>query len=641
MNWPDNGPDDCRFHSAATILSAGSSDTAILPFHPPLALLRIAFLAIFFGVLAACTTVPGHPVDAADDPQAQPELASGVTRKAGTVAERFMVSAANPLAVEAGVAMLRRGGSAVDAAIAVQMVLTLVEPQSSGIGGGAFLLHFDGSRVQAYDGRETAPAGVSQTVFQRPDGTSMPFFEAVVSGRSVGVPGVLRMLELAHRTHGRLPWETLFVPAIRLAEEGFAISPRLATLLAGERYLHLDGDARALFYDTDGKPHPAGHRLENPQLAQTLRRIAREGSDAFYQGKLAEAIAGKVRSHPSRPGTMTAADLASYRAVERPALCSPHRSWTICGMPPPSAGGVAVIQMLGILDRKGIDRFAPADGQPATEAVHRFAEAGRLAFADRGRFIADLDFAPLPAPGVDALIDPDYVSRRAELIGETSMGRAAPGQPFAQHPAWRDGQAPDQPSTSQISVVDSYGNGLSMTTSIENAFGSRQMIAGFLLNNQLTDFSFDATDEKGEKGEKGWRGPVANRIEPGKRPRSAMSPTLVFDRRSGALVMTLGSPGGPPIINYVAKALVGVLHWNLDLQQAFDLPNFGSRNGPTELERGRFSPGRVAALEAKGHAIRLSDQTSGLQGIMRRRINGREVWFGAADPRREGVARGD
>jgi gamma-glutamyltranspeptidase/glutathione hydrolase len=560
-----------------------------------------------------------------------PEAATGYAEKPGWAAKSFMVAAANPHAVDAGYAMLRQGGAAIDAAIAAQLVLTLVEPQSSGIGGGAFLMHYDGKTVQAFDGRETAPAAATEALFQNPDGSPISRTAGVVGGRSVGAPGVLRMLEMAHRQHGKLAWKDLFKPAIALADGGFAISPRLHALLRGDQHLRRDPTAAAYFYH-DGQPWPAGHVLKNPALAQTLRAIAAGGADAFYKGPLARAIAHKVATYPGNPGLLTAADIGAYVPKLRKPVCSDYRAYTVCGMPPPSSGGIAIAQMLGILETRDMAAVAPVDGVPGTEAIHLFAEAGRLAYSDRNRYAADTDFVPLPGRGVDGLIDKAYLARRAKLIGERSMGVAPAGTPPGMDVAWGRDNAIETASTSHLVVVDANGAGLSMTTSVEDAFGSRQMVAGFILNNQLTDFSFDSRDEAG---------PVANRVQPGKRPRSAMSPTIVFERASGKLVLAVGSPGGPAIINFVAKTLVGALDWGLNVQQAINLPNFGSRNGPTELETGRFSKAQQDALAARGHALRSYEMNSGLHAVQRIMIHGEPWWFGGADPRREGVARGD
>ncbi|MYM95878.1 gamma-glutamyltransferase [Duganella vulcania] len=561
-----------------------------------------------------------------------PEIATGFAEKAGKSAQKFMVAAANPLATQAGYQMLKQGGAAIDAAIATQLVLTLVEPQSSGIGGGSFLLYSDGKRVQSYDGRETAPATADEHLFQDKDGKPVSREIGVIGGRSVGAPGVLRMLELAHKEHGKLPWKALFAPAIKLAEDGFNVSPRLNALLNYDRYLARDPVARAYFFGEDGKPRPVGYLLKNPELARTLREIADGGADAFYKGRIARDIAAKVAGHPTNPGKLTAADIAGYQAKERTPICSDYKAWTVCGAPPPSSGGIAIAQMLGILEVKDISPYKPVNGMLTAEGIHLFSEAGRLAYADRNRYVADTDFVPLPGKGVTALLDKDYLKQRASLIGEKSMGRANYGTPATMQVAWGADTAIDKPSTSHLVAVDAYGGGLSMTTSVEDAFGARQMVDGFMLNNQLTDFSFDSQDENG---------PIANRVQAGKRPRSAMSPTLVFDKGTHKLVLATGSPGGSAIINYVAKVLVGTLDWQLDVQQAISLPNIGSRNGPTELEAGRVAPAVVEQLKARGHQVREFELNSGLQGIQRRTAGGKEQWFGGADPRREGVVLGD
>ncbi|MBS1162216.1 MAG: ggt 1 [Burkholderiaceae bacterium] len=584
---------------------------------------RIAALCCAL-LLAACASAPERP--------SAPEAASGFRPGLqSTTAQRHMAAAANPLAAEAGREMLREGGSAVDAAIAMQMVLTLVEPQSSGIGGGAFLLHFDGRRVQAYDGRETAPLAAEENLFMA-GGKPMAFHDAAVGGRSVGTPGVLRMLEAAHRQHGRLAWARLFEPAIRLADEGFPVSPRLHALLNDEKFLARDPAARAYFYDADGAPKAVGTVLRNPPLAATLRAIAGGGADAFYRGEIAAEVVRIVSSHPNA-GRLAAADLAAYQAKERTPVCTDYKRWRVCGMPPPSSGGIAVAQMLGIFAVRNIAVVPPVDIggqlQPQVDAVHLFSEAGRLAFADRNLYVADPDFIP-----VDwiALTNPRYLADRAKLIGDRSMRRAAPGVPAGYRVAWAADES-QRIATSHISAVDGFGNAVSMTTSIEDAFGARLMVRGFLLNNQLTDFSF-LPSEDGK--------PIANRVQPGKRPRSSMAPTLVFDRASGEMVAALGSPGGSQIIGYVARTLVGVLDWDLDIQQAISLANFGSRNGPTEVEQGRVGRSVIEGLQARGHEVGEIPMTSGLQGIVRVRLaDGHRGWAGGADPRREGVALGD
>lgn len=591
-------------------------------------MLSLKYLPFALLVLSA----PVLAQDAAVRPADAPEIHTGYADKAGWAARKFMVAAANPLAVDAGYRILRQGGSAIDAAIATQLMLTLVEPQSSGIGGGAFLLHYDGKNVQAFDGRETAPAAADEHLFQNKDGTPVSRATGVVGGRSVGAPGVLRMLEMAHRQHGKLPWKSLFAPAIAMADKGFPVSQRLNGMLMFDKHLRKDPAAGAYFYDKAGTPWPVGHVLRNPALAATLREIAAGGADAFYQGRIAQEIAAKVAAHPTNPGLLTAADIAGYRPRLRVPVCSDYRAYTVCGMPPPSSGGIAVAQMLGMLETKDMRAYAPVDGVLGADAVHLFTEAGRLAYADRNRYAADTDFVPLPGRGIPSLIDKTYLRQRAALIGDKSMGTAQAGTPPGMEVAWGLDNAIETASTSHFVVVDGQGAGLSMTTTVEDAFGSRQMVGGFILNNQLTDFSFDSADASG---------PVANRVQAGKRPRSAMSPTVVFERQSGKLVLAVGSPGGPAIINYVAKTLVGTLDWGLNVQQAISLPNFGSRNGPTELESGRFSPAVQDALKARGHTLRSYEMTSGLHGVQRILIHGEPWWFGGADPRREGVAKGD
>jgi len=575
-------------------------------------------------LLAACAS-PGPP----SQPEPSSPLRAGSTP---VLAHRHMAASANPLATEAGVEILRAGGSAVDAAIAIQLVLALVEPQSSGLGGGAFLLHWDGREVTALDGRETAPQAADERLFLTADGKPMAFTDAVVGGRAVGTPGTVRLLETAHRQYGVLPWQRLFGPAIRLSEDGFAVSPRLHQLLASDRFLRTNAAAAALYYNADGTPKAVGSRLRNPALAATLRAIQRDGAAAFYSGAIAADMVQAVQSHPNA-GRLAASDLATYAVKRREPLCTPYKDWLVCGMPPPSSGGIAVAQMLGIFTYRNIAVFPPEPPgslAPRAEAVHLFAEAGRLAFADRNLYVADSDFVDVNVAG---LVDPAYLKQRAQLIGDRSMGTAQPGTPPGRAAAWAADPSPPRSATSHISVVDGQGRAVSMTTTIEDAFGARLMVRGFLLNNQLTDFSFlPMIDGK----------PVANRVQPGKRPRSSMAPTLVFDRATGALVATLGSPGGSQIIGYVARTLVATLDWSLDIQQAISMPNFGSRNGPTELEAGRFGTGVIDALKARGHEIREIDMASGLQGITRAPLpDGRPGWAGGADPRREGTAAGD
>ncbi|WP_457369955.1 gamma-glutamyltransferase [Pseudomonas sp. TE36184] len=592
-------------------------------------------------IAAALALVACHsPVN---EPPAAPELGSGYrTDLSPRHAAQHMAAAANPLAAEAGREMLRQGGSAIDAAIAMQAVLTLVEPQSSGIGGGAFIMLWDGNRVQAYDGRETAPAGATERLFLKPDGQPMAFTAAQIGGRSVGTPGVLRALELAHKKTGHLPWARLFEPAIRLSEHGFAISPRLHSLIAADRFIPQSPEMAAYFLNADGTPKATGTLLKNPALAAVFKRIAEEGPDALYQGPIADEIARKVQGHRNA-GSLSEADLAGYAAKERAPLCTDYKRWKICGMPPPSSGGIAIAQILGTLQAlqardprlaiapmTPLKSASPAGLEPTPEAVHLIAEAGRLAFADRALYVADADFVPVPVAG---LVAPDYLARRAALIGERSLGIAQPGQPAGIQVAYAPDRSPLRISTSQVVAVDDQGGAVSMTTTVESAFGSHLMVQGFVLNNQMTDFSF-IPEENGQ--------PVANRVQPGKRPRSAMAPTLVFDRHSGELLAALGSPGGSQIIEYVSKSLVAMLDWQLDPQAAISLPNFGSRNGATELETGLFSPALKQALRDKGHALSEIEMTSGIQAIVRTRdAQGKVLLSGGADPRREGEALGD
>jgi gamma-glutamyltranspeptidase/glutathione hydrolase len=552
-------------------------------------------------------------------------LLAGGSPRAGepVVSEAFMVSTANPHASRAARDIILQGGSAVDAAIAAQLVLTLTEPQSSGIGGGAFMLHFDAKagEVVSYDGRETAPASATADLFRRADGTLMDWTEAAEGGVSVGVPGVIAMLEMAHREHGRLAWADLFEPAITLARNGFAISPRLFEVIGWIEEPQRFPELFALYFEPDGSPKPVGTLLANPKLADTLEILAQHGADAFYTGVIAQRIIDAVAATPVNPVVMTMDDFANYRAVERPAVCVDYRQWEVCGMGPPSSGGVAVAQILLLLE--GTDLAAVEPG--SLEAVHLISEAQRLAYADRDLYLADSDFVAVP---VDALIDEAYLAERAALIDpDVSMGEAQPGT----LEGWDESSlAPDDGdhgfSTSHISIVDSWGNAVSMTTSIERGFGSRLMSGGFMLNNELTDFSFEAEVDGI---------PIANRVEPGKRPRSSMAPTIVLDQ-DGNLVMAIGTVGGSRIITYVAKTLIAALDWELDIQAAIELPHHLNRNGTTELEEGTVLVDHVAALEAMGHAVAMREMTTGLSGF----FIADGVIYGGADPRREGIALG-
>lgn len=545
---------------------------------------RLILLALLLPLAAFAQEVP-------------PEPATGFTARQSVPAARHMVAAAHPLAAEAGREILRAGGSAVDAAIAAQLVLGLVEPQSSGLGGGGFLLHYqaESGAVTSFDGRETAPAAARPDRFLASGGTRLGFLDAVLDARSVGVPGLMPMLELVHARHGRLPWARLFDPALRLAENGFPVGSRLHELLAEDRFLGND-PAAALLYYPGGAPLPAGAILRNRAYADTLRALARDPA-ALQKGAIADDIVRAVG------GDLTTADLARYRAVERPPVCRPYRLWVVCAMGPPSSGGVAVLQILGLLEAHDLAAMAPL----SPGFAHLFAEAGKLAYADRARWLGDPDVVAVPVAG---LLAPDYLRARARLIDPAgAMARASAGEPGT-------------PNTTHLSVVDGAGNAVALTSSIEYLFGAHRMVRGFLLNNELTDFSFAP------------EGP--NRVEAGKRPRSSMAPTIVLDRQ-GRLVATLGSPGGSWIIPYVAETLVGLLDWRLDPQSAIDLPHLGSRGGAVELEQGTAAAALKPALEALGHEVTIDDMTSGLHAIV---IRDGVLW-GGADGRREGAVLGD
>ncbi|WP_416561020.1 gamma-glutamyltransferase family protein [Limnohabitans sp. yimb22184] len=606
---------------------------------------QFALSLIALALLSACATPPTGLTTTQAPANAwrysvpeQPEAASGNSAKPGWAYARQAVAAANPLATDAGHQVLRAGGSALDAAIAVQMVLGLVEPQSSGIGGGAFLLHFDGRQVTAYDGRETAPSGARSDMFMD-QGKPISFDDAVQSGHSVGVPGAVRMLEAAHQQHGRLPWAQLLAPAIALAEQGFRVSPRLHALLQADPHLKKDPLALRFFYQADGQAWPVGHVLRNPEYAHVLRRIAEAGSRALHEGPVAQAIVARTAQAP-RPGTLSLQDLKSYQPREREALCFDHtvisRAYRICGFPPPSSGQIAIGQILGMLGHTQAQGPELAGGLPSPDFLHRYTQASRLAFADRAQYVADPDFVSAPAGDWRSLLAPGYLRERSQLIGTQAMKTAPAGQPGGQTTSFAPMPTQTEYGTSHISVVDAQGRAVAMTTTIEAAFGARRMVTtdptrpgGFLLNNELTDFSLAPADAQGR--------PIANRVEPGKRPRSSMSPTLVFDKASGQLLISGGSPGGALIIHYTTKLLTGTLHWGLNAQQAIDLPNFGSLGGPTLLEAQRFERSTVDALQLRGHEVREMDMTSGLQAIKRTPSG----WFGGADPRREGVVLGD
>ena len=576
-------------------------------------LVTASLLALFAGVAAAQET------------SRTPEAATGVAPKELAVATRHMVVAAHPLAAEAGREILRAGGSAVDAAIATQLVLGLVEPQSSGLGGGAFIVHWDaaGSAVQTYDGRETAPAGAKPDRFLK-DGRPMPFDDAVRSGLSVGVPGVVRAMELAHKTHGKLPWAKLFDPAIRLAEDGFPVPRRLNLLLSWRGADKFAAAARAYFFDDTGLARAEGATLKNPEYAATLREISGKGAGAFYEGRIAAAIVAATASAPIAAGDMMLADLSGYQAKPRAALCFAYRLRKICGMGPPSSGTVTIAQTL-----KLIEPLAEVQGnaaQMSAPALHVIVEAEKLAYADRNRYLADPDFVPIP----DGLLDAGYLGERRKLINPgRAMDKAEAGLPpgLSKRTFGKDATR-ESAGTSHISIVDDVGNAVAMTTTIESAFGSHLWAAGFLLNNELTDFSFQPADQSGAA--------IANAVNGGKRPRSSMAPTLVFDQ-NGALEIVTGSPGGSRIILFVVKTLVAMLDWGLNPQEAAALVNFGSEGGTLQVETDSSALWPALQMTSYGHTVSTDMMTSGVHTIVRR--SGRLE--GGADPRREGVALGD
>lgn len=600
--------------------------------------LRSEFVLLTFALFAILIQ---NSTVAAQVSRAAPEAASRLSKQGVTRSKRFMVAAANPLAVRAGYDILAAGGSAVDAAIAVQLVLNLVEPQSSGIGGGAFLLHWDQARssLTTYDGRETAPATAQPDRFMR-NGRRMPFGRAVHSGLSIGTPGLVALLARAHRKHGRLPWAQLFAPAIKLSREGFMISPRLAFLVSWMGYKNFGPHARQYFFDDTGAPKPAGARLVNLEFAATLRAIANRGPEAFYSGAIAQAMVDAARNAPNAAGDLSLDDLAAYRVAERPPVCQRYRSFNICGMGPPSSGALTVAQSLSLIERYNIGTQPPHAMN--VKALHVIAEAQKLAYADRNRYIADPDVVAVPS----GMLDAGYLSERGKLLNRR---RAAPRQkpglpPGAARQAFGRDETIEASGTSHISVVDANGNAVSMTTTIESAFGSRVMAAGFLLNNELTDFSFRPVDADGRS--------IANAVGPNKRPRSSMAPTIIF-RPDGSFHAALGSPGGSRIILYVTKAIVGLIDWKLDAQAAVNLPNFGSRGRGFELEiqpaitigdwtrylsfAARPSVWHAIKLKPFGHEVRPNLMTSGLHVIVKRD----DGYEGAADPRREGMVLGD
>jgi gamma-glutamyltranspeptidase/glutathione hydrolase len=537
-----------------------------------------------------------------------------------------MVVAANPYAAKAGLEILKRGGSAVDAAIAVETVLSLVEPQSSGIGGGAFLLHFDPSNEQMnfYDGREAAPMAATPDIFKPiTDVPGHVKLDAIYGGLSVGVPGALAALKMAHERHGVLPWAEVFEPAIRLAEEGFIVSPRLEHYITIDEKLMLVPASRDYFYDENGDPLKAGHLLKNSKQAAVLKRIASEGISAFYTGDIAEKIVDAIKNAPNNPGLMEVSDLANYRAKERDVICGTYRIYKVCSIPPPSSGGHTMIATLGMLDEFKINEMEPH----SAEAYNIILEAESLAYADRNQYTGDTDFIDVPVKG---MIDRDYLDARAKLIKPgTSMGKAPYGNPPSEIVLDNgEGLVLDIPSTTHFSITDKWGHVVSMTATVESMFGSRLMVEGFMLNNELTDFSIIPRDGEGRL--------VANRVQGGKRPMSSQTPTIIFDQQNKP-VLIIGSPGGASIINYVTQTVINVLDWNMDMQAAISAPHVLSRNGPALIEEGTDAEQLVEPLKALGHDVEVVTLMSGLHGIrLRYQQDGTRSLEGGADPRREG-----
>ena len=584
--------------------------------------------AVFGGIVLE--TVLGSPGPARPDVEAvAPEALIDRSDRTAVYANDFMMVAAHPVAAQIGAAVLEDGGSAVDAIIAAQMALNLVEPQSSGIGGGAFLLVWDAEtqKLVSYDGRETAPADSNGGYVRDETGKPRPFMEVVTGGRSVGVPGVLRMLELAHQDSGRMAWADLFQPTIDLAQKGFPVSPRLHGLLQNAKFLSDMEPAASYFYDPDtGEPYPVGSILQNPDLADSLDAIAQNGADAFYTGPMAEAIVATVRNADRNPGMLSVEDMAGYKAVRRDPVCMAYHLNQVCGMGPPSSGATTVLQILGHLEygAKRIGSLPPL----SPEAVQYFGEAMRLAFADRARFLGDADFVSIP---VTEMLTPGYLSTRAKLmdLGSGEKSDLPPGNPLGDQ-AFQSNvldDSPELPSTTHLVAVDRNGSVATMTSSIETGFGSRLMVGGFLLNNQLTDFAW--SDEKDGI-------PLANRYEPGKRPRSSMAPTLVLGP-DGKPRLAIGSPGGSRIIGFVAQSLVGVLDWNMSVQEAIDMPHFLNRNGAMELEDHPDLDGLEPVLAGRGYEVQRRAMASGLHGV---EFSG-GLLVGGADPRREGLAVGE
>ncbi|GAB2682439.1 gamma-glutamyltransferase [Aliiglaciecola aliphaticivorans] len=582
--------------------------------------MKLLYKVVFVFCLISFNQVNGKQTTREDR---EPEAATGVSQKKARIAQEYMVVSANPYASWAGKNIINNGGSAIDAAIAVQAMLTLVEPQSSGIGGGNFILYWDNKakKLHTFDGRETAPSKANAYLFVQ-DGKPMKWRDAVVGGRSVGVPGALKALEKAHSQFGKLPWNALFKDTINTAEKGFTVSPRLEKLLSLKFHPGLEAFLipKTYFYP-NGIELKQGTNKTNVKLSNVFKKISQQGADYLYKGELADKIAKTVQFSTINPGALSVEDLENYQAKERDPICGWYRKYKVCGMAPPSSGGISVLQILKMLEDYDMAKMGP----DSVESIHIFTQASRLAYADRDKYIADSDFVQLPFA---ALINQTYLSDRAELIqAEKDMGKAMPGEPHINASLIGMDTSFELPNTSHVSIVDKEGNALAMTTSIEFGFGSGLMVEGFLLNNQLTDFSLNPSPN----GQ-----PALNRVEPNKRPRSAMSPTMVFDE-NGQLLLVVGSPGGSRIVSYVAQTIVGVVDWGLDIQEAINLPKVTNRNDYTALEKGTSAEKWADQLTAMGHQVKVIDLNSGLHGIQFK--NGKII--GGADPRREGVAVGD
>ncbi|PSW42205.1 gamma-glutamyltransferase [Photobacterium leiognathi] len=580
-------------------------------FAPPFALL----------LSACCFSLPvfaNEASQASDNIEPEPTISQQSQQL--VKGNEWMIATANKYASEAGADVLSKGGNAVDAMITAQLVLGLVEPQSSGIGGGGFLVYWDNDNNQmtTFDGRETAPFAATPRLFQDNQGKPLKFYDAVVGGRSVGTPGTIKLLWRSHEQYGKLAWKSLFLPAIKLAKEGFVVSPRLAAMIEKDaNNLSRYPATKAYFFDNDGNPIKAGTKLTNPAYANTLLQIADYGPKAFYQGDIARDIVATVQQAEGNPGVLNTMDLASYSVKQREPICAPYRQYKVCGMGPPSSGALTLGQILAMLNHYPLDKL----GADNVESWRLIGDASRLAFSDRSRYMADSDYVPMPTRG---LLDPAYLAQRAALLqGKQALTKVEPGSPPWNHAQKQtSNEALELPSTTHLSIVDEEGNVVSLTSTIENSFGSRLMVRGFLLNNELTDFSFRSQIDGV---------PVANRIEPGKRPRSSMTPTIVM--KDNQPVLTIGSPGGSQIIGYVAKTLVAYLDWGMDLQQAINLPNMNNRFGTFELEQDTAATAWAPKLEKLGYKTQIKDLNSGIQAIS----IAPDLLTGAADPRREGT----